>query len=220
MEQFNEMTIKVESLFYRTSKDGIIRSIRLSEVLNKGIWEFIVKNKKIQDFLLNSLDNIEKQTDITGQHISDAKVTVRVFNKNCNEDQIVCKDIDVTFHTVEGTSKSYEFKDRINLSGFDLPAATAKSGVLLIDLIKKEFCKYFDLLLLPTYFLAGICLALNILLPFFELNSLIVGIAGLALVCGAVFLYVVRTYRKSIKAYNVLISKTGIDWVFSSGKDN
>lgn len=211
MGQSNEMTIEVESLFYRTLKDGIIQSIKLSKILNEGIWKFIVKNNEFQDFFLNCLDNIEKQTDITGQHISGAKVTVRVFNKNCNEDQIVCKDIDVTFHTFEGTSKSYEFKDQINLSDFDLPAATAKSGVLLVDLIKKEVCKYFDLLPLTPYFLGSIGLAIIILFPFVELNSFII-IAGLASVCSAVLLYIVRSRIKGNKAYNALISKTGTDW--------
>lgn len=217
MGQSNEIKFKLESYFLFDHY-----SIRLSEKFNERIWFIIERNKQFRTFLQNCLDNIEKQTNLTGQHISGAKVTVRVFNKNCNEDQIVCKDIDVTFHTVEGTSKSYEFKDRINLSDFYLKTDILKTG-LMRDLIKKEVRNINNTItFLECSFILGAfvcpCVVLGLAVEkggvITESSTLKILFAFLIGVASLLFYKQWRASRKGNKAYNLLISKTGTNWVF------
>ena len=157
MEQLKDIKFRVKSFFHSDDSSPM----RLSELLSKEIWRFIERNEKFQDFIVNCLNSIEKQIAKTGQHVSDACVTINLFDRNCDVDQMVCKDISVVFHSAEGTYKSYEFEDEVYLSDFNLPVDLAKSGVLLMDLIKKEYSKNTDWVVdLCFLFFCLSCLAL------------------------------------------------------------
>lgn len=135
----------IRAFFYtinRNSHNHNIISIRLSQSLNKGIWEFIKQNNCFMEFLQNCMDDTSRQIAITKQTISEVTVKVEIWDRNCDIDDMNCKRICVTFYTSEGTYKAYNFDTEILLSDFNIPAETAIMGNMLKELVRIEEVKY------------------------------------------------------------------------------